>query len=731
MTKNKKNIEMVEGKTDILLIAPHGVNVSGVKKDDKQTDLLTSEIAKKLHCSALINNSIKRTVRNYNSIAGATKDKEFIKNIRSVLDAEGPTLVVWLHGMSKTKSLEESEELGLRGALDCVVGYGQPNRHTAQIDTVNNLVELMNDRCIAALPAADSGYLRGCAKGNMNQWFRQQKEYNDLSKVQSIQLEIREKDFRDSPENIEKTAGIISDTLLATVRSDSQNKEQPEDILNSDAKTKAITVVETNGIQPSALSNEKEPDKTLVDKSFKFLEGIFIKHFHKAMLEAGEYIIKEFYAGDIELARQNKQVKKHSLHQLIRRLQENKGHVPSKTWIYDAVNLVVDEHDHVNLSVYGKLGHSHKVNLTYAKDVKIKKRLIQETVDNSYTVAQLKKRIVEENKKSQTSFIQFEYLPALPMLRKESKKELMKLERQARVKIEHHQNKHKFYEKCHKTVVQALKGKKNPAAVEQKKETQLFGFQEWTKSKNNVNFCTGCENDCIYCYAKEGAYRRKQVELGEWSSMVIRDKEVDKNRYLRDGLVGFPTTHDILPGNIDAYLIILGKLLTTGNEILIVSKPRLDCIQRICHASEFFKDKILFRFTIGAMDDEILSFWEPNAPSYAERKESLKYAFEHGFKTSVSTEPMLESYKIDLIVKDLEPFVSETIWIGKMNHIKRFSKNGNAELAGRIHTIEAGQTDERIKAIYNALKTNPKIRWKDSIKKVIGLQAPPEPGMDN
>ena len=134
MAKNKKIVEIVEGKTDILLIAPHGVNVSGVKKDDKRTAILTSEIAKelKLGCSALINDSIKRTELDYNIIAEATKDKEFIKNIRSVLDAEGPTLVVWIHGLADTSALNEAAESiklklfkGQPDELHALIGFGQ------------------------------------------------------------------------------------------------------------------------------------------------------------------------------------------------------------------------------------------------------------------------------------------------------------------------------------------------------------------------------------------------------------------------------------------------------------------------------------------------------------------------------------------------------------------------------------------------------------------------------
>jgi hypothetical protein len=51
------------------------------------------------------------------------------------------------------------------------------------------------------------------------------------------------------------------------------------------------------------------------------------------------------------------------------------------------------------------------------------------------------------------------------------------------------------------------------------------------------------------------------------------------------------------------------------------------------------------------------------APSYAERKEALIYAFFSGFETSVSIEPMPDSENIVLLVEDLELYVTDAIWI--------------------------------------------------------------------
>ena len=259
-------------------------------------------------------------------------------------------------------------------------------------------------------------------------------------------------------------------------------------------------------------------------------------------------------------------------------------------------------------------------------------------------------------------------------------------------------------------------------------EKSITGFREWTKY--SVNCCSGCSNDCLYCYAKGMAIRFRQLKVDEWPLERVRQKDVDKKQKLYDGRVMFPSSHDITPGNFDACKVVIEKLLVAGNELLIVSKPRLACIQSICKSFIEFKNKIIFRFTIGACDDQILSFWEPNAPEYEERKESLKYAFEAGYETSVSVEPMLCVEGIIELFKDLETFVTNSIWIGKMNHLKKNITLVDDRIRKAVKVIEDGQSDENIIKIYSALRDNPLVRWKDSIKKVVGIQLPGKAGLD-
>jgi DNA repair photolyase len=151
------------------------------------------------------------------------------------------------------------------------------------------------------------------------------------------------------------------------------------------------------------------------------------------------------------------------------------------------------------------------------------------------------------------------------------------------------------------------------------------GTQEW--SVKTVNCCTGCSHDCLYCYAKGMAIRFKQVTAGQWLLEQVRPKDVSKQHKKYDGQVMFPSSHDITPGNIDACIEVLRNLIDVGNQVLVVSKPHLDCIEKICCEFEEYRDQILFRFSIGACDNNVLSYWEPNAPSYEERFAALRFAY--------------------------------------------------------------------------------------------------------
>ena len=179
-----------------------------------------------------------------------------------------------------------------------------------------------------------------------------------------------------------------------------------------------------------------------------------------------------------------------------------------------------------------------------------------------------------------------------------------------------------------------IHNEENASTKMSRKKKTAHGTKEW--SDYSANFQTGCENGCLYCYARERITATKKMTSDMWMSPVIRQKDVDKNYRLRlkeDGspqICMMPSSHDATENNINEFIIVVKKILKAGNPVLIVSKPRLPCIMRLCDELKPYKGRVMFRFTIGSSDPEVLKFWEPGATSYAERLECLEYAFRQG-----------------------------------------------------------------------------------------------------
>ena len=267
--------------------------------------------------------------------------------------------------------------------------------------------------------------------------------------------------------------------------------------------------------------------------------------------------------------------------------------------------------------------------------------------------------------------------------------------------------------------------------LQMKMNKNIFGTQEWAAQTENI--INGCSNNCKYCYAKEIAIRFKRKTTNSWSEEELNFKKLNRNILKRtDGTIMFPSTHDITPDNLSYSIFFLKKLLNEGNKVLIVSKPHFEVIQSLCNEFQDYKKNILFRFTIGSMDSEVLKFWELNAPDYEERKKSLIHAYNNGFATSVSCEPMLDNNTLEL-VKDLEAYVTDSIWIGKANFLsKRLKMNGfnDTETIENANELLSFQSDNNIRILYGLLCNNPKIKWKESIKKVLNLEISTIKGLD-
>ena len=254
--------------------------------------------------------------------------------------------------------------------------------------------------------------------------------------------------------------------------------------------------------------------------------------------------------------------------------------------------------------------------------------------------------------------------------------------------------------------------------------SRAFGTHQW--ADRTVNIIRGCNCGCLGCFAADIANRFKMVAPGQWETEVLNERAFNAKVPKGGKLTMFPSTHNISPEFLDPCEEKIQQILDSGSDLLLVLKPWLEVVKSICTRFEAVKDRITYRFTIGSTDNDVLKFWEPGAPSYEERKSCLQYAFEHSYGTGVSVEPWWGG-DIDSLISELRPYVTDSIWIGKMNRGKaRMKNNGhwNPQTEAKYNELmTVWYADANIQAIYDKYKDDPLISWKESIAKVVGAQS--------
>lgn len=95
-----------------------------------------------------------------------------------------------------------------------------------------------------------------------------------------------------------------------------------EEIVQAEAELLLPELVDDSGV-----------DHELVDNAVEQIKVLFSRNFTTAMIEVGEYLIKEFFDDDHELAKQKKSVKEKSFLQVINKLRVNGEINPSKSWL--------------------------------------------------------------------------------------------------------------------------------------------------------------------------------------------------------------------------------------------------------------------------------------------------------------------------------------------------------------------------------------------------------------
>jgi hypothetical protein len=249
------------------------------------------------------------------------------------------------------------------------------------------------------------------------------------------------------------------------------------------------------------------------------------------------------------------------------------------------------------------------------------------------------------------------------------------------------------------------------------KQSVKFGTREL--SDVSINSLIGCHNGCLYCFAAH-----KAIEKGFVPSQEAWTKEKEKNfspnctiKY--DGRVMYPTAHDITGRFLHTHIKNIAELLKSGNDLLICSKAREKCMQKVAEACIDYKDKVIFMVTITTFDEAQSIFWEPNAPLPMERIAALQYLHGQGFSTSVLIEPLLQGPASAMsIYQAVEPYVTDLVWIGTMNSADTRVNVAVPENAKAVEAIKRYHSIDNLRFLYSSMKDLPKVQFKSSITRI-------------
>lgn len=143
----------------------------------------------------------------------------------------------------------------------------------------------------------------------------------------------------------------------------------------------------------------------LVTEAYDKITDTFQQYYHKAIFEVGDYLVKTFFDGDFDRARVLKQklsdkekmelddeqlMKTESFHQLTKRFVHGGIGTPSKSWLYNAVKLAVQDNDYKSNDEYIQMNVSKKILLFPYEDRKIKLKYINKISPEEVTVKEAK-----------------------------------------------------------------------------------------------------------------------------------------------------------------------------------------------------------------------------------------------------------------------------------------------------------------------------------------------------
>ena len=402
-------LEFIEGSSNVILVAPHGH-----KSNDIRTGKLVRQIAGKIKCYAIINKKYAKPKDNsepdkkgfkvnLNNIPQVkqhlkTEFLEPLKNYKDeIIKKYGEAVILWIHGAEDKHIIGDVVDKNIAPIVKILVGYGQKkgenNRLTAKEETVNNIIAALDAHGLKAILANPNKRVYrnnysycGSALHNMNQFF-----FSDKG-VQSLQLEIKESDCRDTMLNVKATAKAMSEAIANAIST-------PAIIPEVMVQNKVVTDL----VKPKAMSEEEKKIETAYNK----LKEIFAVNFYNTLVEAGNYLIKMFFDDDYKKVAPETMKKNSSLNKLFIRLnKETSGNAPKKSWLYDSIKIAIFDKKYSELfpNLETTVCTSHKLKLISSGfDEELQLQLLHEVQEKQYTVLGLARRINELRGKPEIS----------------------------------------------------------------------------------------------------------------------------------------------------------------------------------------------------------------------------------------------------------------------------------------------------------------------------------------
>lgn len=277
--------------------------------------------------------------------------------------------------------LHDYEDHLLGNNCQLIVGAGHDKKQkrsclSAPATYTDQLVQAFNQEGLACRITKNPN-LSAIEKHDLNQLFKQYlRPRNDIYSVR-LGCKSSINKGQDLLEAVRSMAKAIQKVTGA------QDLKEPE---ATDFEPLVVTELLADGENDPGNSEE-------IDQAIHFIIDTYQSAAQQAMFTVGTYLVETFFNGDYKLARNPRNINGNESLNRIRKGLELFTGSPSKTWVYDALKVTLDQKLFEEDTRYAKLSVSHKIKLLSVSDLAQKKELIELSNKQDWSVRKLHQEI--------------------------------------------------------------------------------------------------------------------------------------------------------------------------------------------------------------------------------------------------------------------------------------------------------------------------------------------------